>query len=65
MTGVDLAKLTDHIKRLCVPNLRSKRVKCCAKCPFEQIIIRARPDTEVLFVRKRAQVNGVGKCSSA
>ena len=48
--------LQDHIK-LCKKNLRSKRVKCCASCPFEEFIIDKSPGMAVMFEDKRRQLN--------
>jgi len=45
-------RLLEHFK-LCKKNLKSKRVKCCAKCPFEKIITYFFPELEELFERKR------------
>lgn len=44
--------LENHVK-LCKRNLHSKRVKCCARCPFEEEITKFRPDFIMLFRLKR------------
>lgn len=49
---IDKSKLTTHIK-LCKRNLRSDRVKCCAGCPFECVIIESYPELRDLFEEKR------------
>lgn len=49
---VNKALLADHV-RLCRRNLRSRRVKCCARCPFEDEIVDAYPKLRALFVAKR------------
>lgn len=46
-------KLNRHINRLCLRNLKSNRVKCCAQCPFEPIILQARPDLGHYFALKK------------
>jgi hypothetical protein len=53
----DLGKLETHI-RLCKRNLRTVRVKCCASCPFEEIIVRHYPEVRELFEQKRRQLKG-------
>lgn len=50
------ARLRGHI-RLCKSNLRSPRVKCCAGCPFEEIIVSEFPELKNAFRAKRAAVN--------
>lgn len=50
---MDNTKLDRHIRKLCIRNIRSDRVKCCAECPFEDIIVEHRPDLAVLFEQKR------------
>ena len=52
---VDPELLEKHVRRLCLRNLRSSRVVCCAACPFEPIIVSAFPETKALFQLKRAQ----------
>jgi hypothetical protein len=49
---MDVARLRKHVK-LCVKNLKSSRVKCCAGCPFEEEIVREYPDLKKLFQEKR------------
>jgi len=49
---MDKKKLKRHIK-LCRRNLSSKRVKCCAYCPFEEEIIKYYPELALLFREKR------------
>lgn len=53
--SVELSKLENHV-RLCRRNLRSNKVKCCATCPFENIICEIYPDMKKLFERKRARL---------
>ncbi len=55
---MDEAKLSNHIK-LCKRNLKSKRVKCCATCPFEEEIIERYPDIKLLFNEKRKWMKSV------
>jgi hypothetical protein len=45
-------KLKNHVK-LCKKNLKSDIVKCCATCPFEDMIIIEYPDLKPLFEAKR------------
>lgn len=45
-------KLRKHIK-LCKRNLKNKRIKCCASCPFEEMIIKEYPEMEEMFEEKR------------
>jgi hypothetical protein len=47
-------KLKTHVK-LCKRNLKSKRVKCCANCPFEEEIVGEYPELKKLFEEKREQ----------
>jgi len=54
------ALLAEHVRRLCQKNLRSNRVKCCARCPFEDEIVAHRPDLAPLFGAKRADRWGCG-----
>jgi len=54
---VDLAKLDRHV-RLCRRNLRSDRVKCCAACPFEALIVGHAPELAELFERTRSLHGG-------
>ena len=49
----DKEKLHKHIKRLCIKNLRSKKVKCCAECAFEEIICKEFSELKGLFIAKR------------
>lgn len=49
---MDLNKLKVHIK-LCRKNLKSKRTKCCAICPFENEICKNYPEMSILFKKKR------------
>lgn len=51
---MDDKRLTKHIQ-LCLRNLRSKRVKCCAQCPFEEEILSVYPDLKELFEKKRKE----------
>lgn len=50
-----LHRLKKRIK-LCKRNLKSKRVKCCASCPFEDDILEHYPELEDLFNEKRITV---------
>jgi len=50
---MDKKKLNKHIKKLCIKNLRSDRVKCCAECPFEEIICQESTELKELFIEKR------------
>jgi len=50
-------KLAKHIK-LCKRNLRSKRVKCCAECPFEDEIVGEYPEIKKEFQQKRKNIRG-------
>ena len=45
-------KLNKHIK-LCKKNLKDKRIKCCANCPFEEEILSIFPELKDLFENKR------------
>jgi len=49
---MDKTKLETHIK-LCMRNLKSNRIKCCAICPFEEEILSVYPELKKLFTRKR------------
>lgn len=49
---IDLDKLSKRIK-LCRRNLKSKRVKCCAACPFEDIIVYQFPKMKEMFRSKK------------
>ena len=53
---MDALRLADHIK-LCRKNLQSKRVKCCATCPFEEEITSQYPEMAALFSAKRRSLN--------
>jgi hypothetical protein len=48
--------LKQHIKKLCKPNLRNKRIKYCATCPFEDIIIEEDNTLKELFIKKRSLI---------
>lgn len=52
---INKPKLERHV-RLCRRNLHSERVKCCAACPFEQIIVSYFPDLQILFDKKRETI---------
>jgi len=52
---IDIKKLEKHVK-LCKRNLNSKRVICCASCPFEDIIIKYYPDLKEKFYNKREEL---------
>lgn len=49
-------KLQKHIK-LCIKNLKSKRVMCCSQCPFEEDILAYYPNLKGLFEAKRREVD--------
>jgi len=49
---MDLEKMKEHIK-LCRKNLNSKKIKCCATCPFEEEIIKYDPTLLNKFKQKR------------
>lgn len=49
---MNATKLKEHVK-LCKKNLKSKRVRCCANCPFEEEIVGCFPELKVLFIEKR------------
>jgi hypothetical protein len=49
---MNLDKLKTHVK-LCLRNLKSKRVVCCGNCPFEEEIVSQYPEMKNLFERKR------------
>ena len=49
---MNLSKLSNHV-RLCKRNLISKRIKCCADCPFEDEIVEVYPEMKKLFEKKR------------
>lgn len=50
------SRLYQHI-RLCRSNLHSSRVKCCATCPFEELIVAEYPDLTGMFRAKRKALN--------
>ena len=54
---MDLDKLRKHV-RLCKRNLRSRRVRCCATCPFEDEIVAAFPEMKAMFDEKRSFIVG-------
>jgi hypothetical protein len=47
-------RIERHVKTLCLKNLRDKRTKCCAQCPFQDDIEREFPETRFLFQEKQA-----------
>lgn len=49
---MDRSLPTNHIK-LCLRNLKSSRIKCCAVCPFEEEITNEFPKLKPLFIRAR------------
>lgn len=53
-------KLRTHVK-LCIKNLKSDRVKCCANCPFEEEILSYYPELESMFEDKRRKLDGGNK----
>jgi hypothetical protein len=57
-TGIltaDRKKLEKHV-HLCIRNLASDRVKCCATCPFEDQIVAAYPELRGWFRNKRRRI---------
>ncbi len=50
---MDKEKLNKHVSKLCRKNLKDVRVKCCAECPFEDIIVKEFPDLKNFFEIKR------------
>lgn len=52
---MNIEKLKTHIK-LCRKNLKSKRIICCANCPFEEEIASAYPELKKLFIEKRENI---------
>lgn len=46
--------LRQHIKKVCIPNLKNEEVVCCGICPFEDEILEERPDLRDYFVGKRS-----------
>lgn len=50
---VNIKRLKQHVK-LCKRNLKNRRVRCCAKCPFEETIVKFYPNLKNLFEEKRA-----------
>lgn len=48
--------LSNHVK-LCIKNLKSKRVICCSQCPFEEDILAYYPNLRGLFEAKRKEHN--------
>jgi hypothetical protein len=56
--AIDATKLDRHL-RLCRRNLKGDRVKCCASCPFEAIIVAHAPELTELFERKRSVLAAV------
>ena len=53
--GLDLEKLAVHVG-LCRKNLKSKRVKCCANCPFEEEIVEYYSELGTMFITKRKEL---------
>jgi len=52
---MDIEKMKAHAK-LCERNLKDKRVKCCAACPFESEITMLYPHLDILFNAKRKEL---------
>ena len=50
---MDQKLLAEHVKR-CRLNLRIKRITVCARCPFQEEIVRAYPDMKALFLGKQS-----------
>ena len=50
---MDYEKMKKHVNKLCKKNLKDKRVKCCAECPFMEEIIRWFPETREPFFEKK------------
>lgn len=59
---MDKEKLKHHIN-LCKKNLKSRRIKCCGECPFEEEIVREYPELAKYFKEKREWIQSVGKIS--
>lgn len=57
---MDLVKLKKHVK-LCKRNLKDKRTRCCANCPFEEEIVLTFPELGLLFDEKKEQVKDYEK----
>lgn len=51
---MNIERLRKHI-RLCKKNLKDRRVKCCAECPFEEEIVHEYPELKMMFASKRKQ----------
>ena len=51
-------RLDKFVHRLCIKNLRSQRVKCCASCPFEDQITAEYPHLAALYEAKRKRIRG-------
>ena len=51
----DQERLDSHIT-LCRKNLKSNNVKCCAACPFEDMIVEEHQDLKPLFEEKRSKL---------
>jgi len=47
-------RLERHVRKLCIKNLKDKRVKCCSLCPFQDDIEKEFPETRRLFKEKQA-----------
>ena len=56
MMMIDDYILEQHVKKLCRPNLKDRRVKCCATCAFESIICELYPELKDVFVEKRKSI---------
>ena len=53
---IDMFYLNEFYKSLCKKNLKSNRVKCCARCPFKRIISEVDPEAKKLFDKKELDV---------
>ena len=49
-------RMERFIRRLCIRNLRSRRVMCCTDCPFEDEIVKRYPELARHFDEKRRRL---------
>ena len=52
--SVDKYMLRQHIKKICEHNLKSEKIRICATCPFEDIIVDELPYLKEFFIAKRS-----------
>lgn len=52
----DVYLLEQHIKKVCLSNLKDNNIDYCATCPFEEIILEQVPTLRDLFVEKRGRI---------